>query len=145
MGGTLAVKSFFVNTFTKTIVAYSNYLFNKNPSRQTAEGIYCLPLPHSPHQRADLLTEIAPTFSLNWILLRLRLICDVDRYVIKEEIAACIACYINDPYAEVGVAKVGRIPCTAPCIGCATESIRGFRGAKVRRGLGCRPRCAAIP
>lgn len=41
----------------------------------------------------------------------LGLIRDIDRYVIKEEIAARIARQVDDPYAEVGVPEVAGAQC----------------------------------
>ena len=57
------------------------------------------------------------------------LIHDVDRYVIKEEIATRIACHVNHAYAKVCVAEVAGGPCAAPCVRYTAEGVSGFRSA----------------
>lgn len=75
----------------------------------------------------------------------LRLIGNIDRNVIKEEIAIRITRHVTDPYTKVGVAEVAGSPWAAPIVGYSAERVGGFCCAQGRGGPGCRPGCATIP
>ena len=75
----------------------------------------------------------------------LRLVRDIDRYMIEEEIAIRVARHVNDPQAEAGVVEVAGAPRAAPGIGWAAKIVAGFGCAEGRGRSGCRPGDAAIP